>query len=368
MRIYWYWPHPHREASRLALAVLRAGDSLTVEALRSFRGEKFLSISAYDVVRDLPDPAPIQRTFRLPGRRARLVLSRSFARHRLIARGFDVAHIEMLVYQTDWADLALLRRRLPLVSIVHDVRPHVSSFRPRLETQLLKRTYRHAGDIIVFHDVLRDELTNDFAVGRDRVHVLPLPLDARDRRDPTCTRPERSTFLFFGTLRQNKGLPVLVDALRALNPLDDVCFVIAGEGDQALYAWLRSQLESLANVRLELGPLPRVRKRQLFSEASWVLLPYSRFHSQSGVLADAYAYRVPVIASDVGALGPSVRNDDVGLVVPPGDPESLAQAIIDAASRSPEHFAERISAAAWRHDYSNVGPQVREVYDTAVSR
>jgi glycosyltransferase involved in cell wall biosynthesis len=368
MWIYWYWPHPHREASPLALAVLRNGDILTVETLKSLRGERFGPIDAYEVVRDLPDPARAPRRFSLPGRRPRLTVSRSLARYRQIARGFDVAHIGMLVYQTDWADLALLRRRVPLVSSVHDVRPHASLFSLRLETALLKRTYREAGDLIVFHDVLRDELVSDFGVTPDRVHVVPHPLDARDQRGPALDGSAKVTFLFFGTLRPNKGLSVLVDALRAVGELEEACFVIAGEGDEATHASLHRHLSSMSNVRLELGRVSHKRKRELFLQASWVLLPYLSFHSQSGVLADAYAYRVPLIASDVGALGPSVRDDDVGLVVPSGDPQSLARAIVEAASLPPEHFADRLSAAAWRHDYSRVGPQVRAVFDIAVSR
>ena len=59
----------------------------------------------------------------------------------------------------------------------------------------------------------------------------------------------------------------------------------------------------------------------MFSRASWVLLPYVSFHSQSGVLADAYTYRVPLVVTDVGAIGPTVRSDGTGFVVPPGEGE-----------------------------------------------
>jgi glycosyltransferase involved in cell wall biosynthesis len=66
---------------------------------------------------------------------------------------------------------------------------------------------------------------------------------------------------------------------------------------------------------------------QLFEQSSLVVLPYTFFAAQSGVLHDAIAHRLPVVSTDVGALGNSVRRWGIGRVVPPSDDAALTGAI-----------------------------------------
>ena len=368
MNIYWYWPHPHRSASPLALAALRPGDSLTVQALASLHGEVFHPIDEYEVIRNLPDPSiPAAGATSRMIRPARLAVHRSRARSQVLRQRYDLAHIEMIVYQTDWVDLRRLRRRVPLVCQVHDVRPHGDHPRKSLETNLLRRTYRSAGNLLVFHEVLKQELIADFGVDPGYVHVIAHPLQGSDLRDPTVMRPPRPMILLFGTLRPNKGLEVLIGALTLLGTQLEADVVIAGRADRRTALDLVDRLGAMRNVRMELGYVSAERKRELFSQASWVLLPYLSFHSQSGVLADAYEYRVPMIASDVGAIGPTVRDDGTGLLVIPGDMHSLADAMMKAAGTAGFSFDQALVAAARRHDYRIVGPQLRAIYDVVTA-
>ena len=79
--------------------------------------------------------------------------------------------------------------------------------------------------------------------------------------------------------------------------------VIVGAGDATLEQTVVERSARLASLEPEIGFVSARRKRELFSKADVVVLPYTRFHSQSGVLADAYSYRVPLVVADVGALG-----------------------------------------------------------------
>ena len=62
------------------------------------------------------------------------------------------------------------------------------------------------------------------------------------------------------------------------------------------------------------------------SAADVVVLPYTKTY-QSGVLLAAYAAGRPVVVTDTGGLSEVVEHGKTGLVVPPRDPESLADAI-----------------------------------------
>jgi glycosyltransferase involved in cell wall biosynthesis len=365
MNIYWYWPHPHRNASQLALSTMRDGDSLTVQALPSLRGEAFLDISEYEVVRDLPDPTSAALGRGRIARPVRLALGRSAARRRLLKRGFDVAHIELLTYQTDWIDLAWIGRSTPMVANVHDVRPHRSTMPGSIEGALLRATYRHPRCLVVYHQALADELVADFRVEPGRVAVIPHPLDATEPVRSKSTTADRPIVLLFGALRANKGIDEFITAARLLAGTVEADFVIAGAGDTVIQKKIARAVETIGPLNAELGYVPPERKSHLFESAACIVLPYTSFHSQSGVLADAYRYRIPLVVTDVGAIGPTVREDGTGVVVRPNDAPALAAGISEVlARRDRPVFAALLDAAASKHDHRVVGAQLRRLYDT----
>jgi glycosyltransferase involved in cell wall biosynthesis len=370
MRIYWYWPHPHRTTSELATSVLREGDQLTVQALRGYRGETIRdSIVDYEMVRDLPDPSPPagESRFNRPLRRLLHLARRLRARSRLVrTRNFDVAHLQLVQYQSDWVALAFLKRHTKIVAVVHDVRPHVSRMPRFLETWLLRRLYspRSTDALVVYHPVLKERLIGEFGVDAGRIHVVPLPIKTHNPAPVSPASGHGLMILFFGTFRFNKGLPILIEAIGQLHADRRRHFVIAGRGEGALEQQVRDLAGRRPDVRAEIEHIPDARKTELFARANLVVLPYTDFASQSGVLADAYSSSTPLLVSDVGALGPTVRDDGTGWVVPAGEPDALA-AVLRLVSEKPTELVckrEAIAAAVSRHDYAHVGPLLRAIY------
>jgi glycosyltransferase involved in cell wall biosynthesis len=100
------------------------------------------------------------------------------------------------------------------------------------------------------------------------------------------------------------------------------------------------------------------------------VLPYTEFPSASAVLCDAYAYHVPVVATDVGGLGASVRSEQTGWVVPPSDTDALATAL-GAALGDPSAW-QRASANAARiaaeRTPERTAAILRSLYDEAAGR
>ena len=350
------------------LAAARPGDTLTVEAVPSLAGEKFATVAEYEVVRDLPDPTILPRW--LPGRvvkQASIAVRRARARRRLLRRGFDIAQMQLLTYESDWLDLPGIRRHVPVVATVHDVRPHVSKMPARMESALHRRLYGPATTdrLVVFHEVLRDELVGEFGIDPARVTVIPIPIDARDARLQECQPVERPFALLFGRLRANKGVRALLQAVRTLGRDPGFDIRIVGGGDPALEAEVRTVAATYPWVHAEIGWVSADRMSEVYSTASLIVLPYTTFHAQSGVLATAYRYRLPLVVTDVGAIGPTVRDDATGWVVPPDDADALAEAIAGAMRSllAGESKAAALDAAAIRHDPKSVGPILRAVYD-----
>ena len=132
--------------------------------------------------------------------------------------------------------------------------------------------------------------------------------------------PHGKTLLFFGLIREYKGLDIL---LRALPHIPEARLVVAGDPLDPVDPLQRLAPADRVEWRLRFVGEPEVA--ELMEQAALVVLPYRRLDS-SGVLATAIGYRRPVVVSDVGSLGEIVREFGAGLVVPPGDEAALATA------------------------------------------
>ena len=229
----------------------------------------------------------------------------------------------------------LRRRGLALVSTVHDIINH--SYYNNLHKYIIdycsKLAYRGCDALLVHSEGLREALS-DFLEGvHPPIHVTPHGVwraAGRSVRPMRAVDGPRERLLFFGVIRPNKGLHVL---LRALELLPQCDLTVAGEPVEPCYfEQVRDLARRLPPGRVELIDrfIGEQEVADLFGRSSLVVLPYTSFASQSGVLHQALAHARPVVVSDVGALGESVRRWGVGEVVPPGDERALARAIEQA--------------------------------------
>jgi len=136
--------------------------------------------------------------------------------------------------------------------------------------------------------------------------------------------PQGKTLLFFGLIREYKGLDVLV---RALAEVPEATLVVAGDPVDPVEPALALAQELGIDDRIDwrFGYVPDAEVPALLEQAAVVVLPY-RQHDSSGVLATAIGYGRPVVVTDVGSLGEQVREFAAGRVVPPGDAPALAEA------------------------------------------
>ena len=88
------------------------------------------------------------------------------------------------------------------------------------------------------------------------------------------------------------------------------------------------------------------------------------------VLTRAFACAVPVVASDIDGYR-DVMTDETGLLVPPGEPAALAEAVVrlleDEALRRRLGAAARVVAVE-RYSWSSIAERLAEVYRLVVER
>jgi glycosyltransferase involved in cell wall biosynthesis len=142
--------------------------------------------------------------------------------------------------------------------------------------------------------------------------------------------------LFLGRVGQRKGVPDLIEALARIAPEAGWRATIAGDGDVA-GAQVRIAAAGLAD-RVELtGWVGPDGVNRLLSAADVLVLPSHDENLPLSVI-EGMAYGLAVVATPVGAVCDIIRQDETGLLTPPGDParlaENLRRLVADAALRA----------------------------------
>ncbi|SIR28491.1 Glycosyl transferases group 1 [Aromatoleum tolulyticum] len=152
-----------------------------------------------------------------------------------------------------------------------------------------------------------------------------MPELPRDR--PPADGPWR--VLFVGRLVEQKGVDILLEAARCLQEARHD-FVMQIVGDGPLRHALQERVESMAltNCVTFLGPKAPETVGDAFLHADIFVLP-SRYEGMPGVLLQALAYGVPVIATRVSG-SEDVVSDDVGWLVRGDDAAALTAAFEQA--------------------------------------
>jgi glycosyltransferase involved in cell wall biosynthesis len=247
----------------------------------------------------------------------------------------DVIHI--LSEGVLWLNLVLpTAQKYGIVTTVHDVTYHpgdrASRRVPRwFADQLIRRSDR----IIVHGSTLRTAAEDRYPEIRDRLSILPHIVLKRYRDISVIEGMKRDNsrtvnVLFFGRIYPYKGLDVLIRSMALVtSQFSDIRLVIAGEGEN--FSTYRREMVDPQFFEVRNRHIPDKEAAQLFIDSNIVVLPYVEA-SQSGVLAIANAFAKAVIVTDVGELGRAVVDGVTGLVIPPADERSLADAILKLAT------------------------------------
>jgi glycosyltransferase involved in cell wall biosynthesis len=261
-----------------------------------------------------------------------------FRANRAIAE-FGAQRVVLQWWQAVWApawltiDLAQRLARRPVTVICHNVLPHERRF---WDAPLARAVLGLADRALVQSASERDDLLA-LLPGKP-VDVVPHPLYdmlATEPVDKVAARrqlgldPGCKMLLFFGFVRQYKGLDTLLAALPAvLAEHPDARLLVAGEfwNNRPEYDAQIAALGIAAQVVLADRYIPNEEVALYFAAADLVTLPYSSA-TQSGVLQMALGFDRPVVATRVGGLADVVEEGDDVMLVEPRDPAALAGAI-----------------------------------------
>lgn len=241
----------------------------------------------------------------------------------------DVLHIQQGYL---WFNPVLpLLRSIPLVITVHDPKPHVGDAlgwkTPPFVTDF---GFRRATRLIAHNEQMKSALI-ERGVEEARIDVVPTVVRGDGDMRPVAS-DDGNLVLFFGRLWAYKGLDYLIRAEpKITEALPEVRIAIAGAGED--FTRYREMMVHPDRFLIHNEYVSEEKKTELFERASVVVLPYIDA-TQSAVIATAYNFGKPVVATTVGGLPAMVEDGVTGYLVPPKDEAALADAIVRIMSDS----------------------------------
>lgn len=210
-------------------------------------------------------------------------------------------------------------------------------------------------------DHVRESLCSDYGIASDRVttvfggsniEVAAIHL--------TNDRYQNRTVIFVGVDWERKGGPTLAQAVQRLHKeIPDVRLVVVGCKPNLSQSWCE-----------EIGKIPREELKHHLARASVFCLP-TLVEPFGVAVIEAFHCRLPVVATNVGAMPTLVRHGETGLIVPPDDPIALAEALRTLLT-DPEKcrsFGESgFQDVRERYSWPVVGRKIRDGIETALRR
>jgi glycosyltransferase involved in cell wall biosynthesis len=255
-------------------------------------------------------------SFRYPGTAAELLRFAAWCRRHELS----VVHTAGLyanVFGITGAALARVRLRVAsrrcLANLAHQ---------PALR-RLERLTYSLAHRVVTNSNAAGRILARE-GVAPDAITTIPNGIDLADR--PVCAAAGAPRVIVVANLRREKGHDVLLDAVpHVLASRPDVVFTIVGDGPLRLDIEAEAHRRGLGRSFEVLGSRSDVS--DLLRNAGVFVLP-SKSDARPNALMEAMAAGLPVVATAVGDVAELVAAGRTGFLVPPGDPNALASAVL----------------------------------------
>ncbi|MGH2859659.1 MAG: glycosyltransferase family 4 protein, partial [Solirubrobacteraceae bacterium] len=175
---------------------------------------------------------------------------------------------------------------------------------------------------------------------------------------------DRLRIVFVGQAVERKGLPLLLRAFEALREHIPTELTVIGPTAEELAPLMLDD----RGVRV-LGKVDDERKYAELRDADVLCAPSLGGESFGMVLTEAFAAGTPVVASDIAGYRDVVRDGIDGVLVPPADPQALAESLRDLWDE-PERRARMARAAATdvqRFAWPRVAAEVLDAYRDAIA-
>jgi glycosyltransferase involved in cell wall biosynthesis len=193
---------------------------------------------------------------------------------------------------------------------------------------------RRAARVLAPDASMTDDVLRNLGVDESKVALVPNAIDLSlvDRKIPEADLGiprEARVLLSVGRLESNKGFSHLVKALSRIP--EDFLWLLAGEGPERRNLEAEIEREGLRERARFLGRVSDDELHALYERCELFVHP-TLYEGSSMVTLEAMAHRKAVVATRVGGIPDKILEGENGLLVPPGDVDALARAVVEALS------------------------------------
>lgn len=289
-----------------------------------------------------------------------------FSVHRKLKKGIDVVHV------TTSGSMALYRDRLVLrlakkhnaATVLHlhfGYIPEIACADNR-EWRNLKKAFSHCDAIIsIDRETEKALICNGYM---SKTYFCPNPIDIESTEKNICNRPKVNKVVFVGHIYREKGIGELVDAWLDVSKVFPDCYLeLIGSTVEKEFIESLSKNSSIRFV----GERTHDETMKLLSEAKMFVLP-SYSEGFPNVILEAMALKVPIVATNVGAI-PEMLSDGCGSLIEPKSVGELKNSMIallndtelgaEMAERAYRKLIEKYDVSVVISQYSNIWELVR---------
>jgi len=263
-----------------------------------------------------------------------------------------------------------------VVLTIHDVASFAKKDKSKFISNLV---YKFADLILTHNEYSKSEIQISKPCLSSRIHIIPhgnyipfisLENNKKKSRKHLDLPNNKKILLFFGMIKEVKGLEILLKALRKVidnNP--DVLLLVAGkpwENDFAIYQKIIDKNNISDYCILHTRFIEHDDVAHYYCASDLVVLPYKKIY-QSGVLMMALSYERPALTSDLPPLKEVINDNQNGFLFKTEDVDSLANNLDRILSN--EHLLEqvRIEGAKLiksKYDWNEIGVITKDAYLT----
>jgi len=222
-----------------------------------------------------------------------------------------------------------IKKKSKVITVLDNVIPHEKRF---FDEAFTKYFLKQNHGFVVMSDSVKNDLLKFIPKAKFISHPHPLynhfgkKADVAEARKRLNIPEGKKVILFFGFIRDYKGLDLLIDAMSKLN--DEYLLVICGEvyGSFEKYNQQIDKLGIQNRISLHVRYISDDEVPLFFSASDVCVLPY-KSATQSGITSIAHHFDLPLIATDTGGLKESILHDKTGLIVESPDANLIAKAI-----------------------------------------
>ena len=202
---------------------------------------------------------------------------------------------------------------------------------------ILRQIVPEVAGFLVHSEYYKNYMMTLLQIPSEKIHIVPLGIDTEDVSVAVTDATRPPTIGYMARMSKEKGLHLLVDAfleLKQMSGTDDIRLHLAGWRGITNQQFAEEQIQRLRDAGLEesfidYGTVDREGKFLLLRESDLLCVPTTYQEPKGLFVLEALAHGVPVVLPEHGAFPEVIDDVGGGKLVPPDNPQLLAQCWYD---------------------------------------